>query len=40
VFAEFETEDAALRVAQRLPSTMNGFVAQGLDRHPLRGLAD
>jgi 4-diphosphocytidyl-2-C-methyl-D-erythritol kinase len=40
VFAEFGTEGAALRVAQRLPSTMNGFVAQGLDRHPLRGLAD
>jgi 4-diphosphocytidyl-2-C-methyl-D-erythritol kinase len=39
VFAEFETEEAARRVASLLPPTMNGFVAQGLDRHPLHGLA-
>lgn len=40
VFAEFETEAAARRVANRLPSTMSGFVAEGLDRHPLHGLAE
>lgn len=40
VFAEFETEEAARRVAKLLPPTMNGFVAQGIDRHPLHDLAD
>jgi 4-diphosphocytidyl-2-C-methyl-D-erythritol kinase len=40
VFAEFETEAAARRVAGLLPPTMIGFVAQGLDRHPLHGLAE
>jgi 4-diphosphocytidyl-2-C-methyl-D-erythritol kinase len=40
VFAEFETEEAARRVASLLPPRMNGFVAQGLDRHPLHGLAN
>jgi 4-diphosphocytidyl-2-C-methyl-D-erythritol kinase len=40
VFAEFETEDAARRVASLLPPTMSGFVAQGLDRHPLHSLAN
>jgi 4-diphosphocytidyl-2-C-methyl-D-erythritol kinase len=39
VFAEFESEDAARRVASSLPGSMNGFVAQGLDHHPLHGLA-
>lgn len=39
VFAEFPTEEDAQRLASRLPSTMRGFVAQGLDRHPLRRLA-
>ena len=38
VFAEFETENAARRVASLLPPSMTGFVAQGLDRHPLHGL--
>jgi 4-diphosphocytidyl-2-C-methyl-D-erythritol kinase len=35
VFAPFETEDAARDVLRQLPGTMQGFVAQGLDRHPL-----
>lgn len=35
VFAAFGTEEAARDVLHRLPETMQGFVAQGLDRHPL-----
>ena len=35
VFASFGTEDAAWSVLRQLPETMQGFVAQGLDRHPL-----
>lgn len=35
VFASFATEDAAREVMSQLPKTMQGFVAQGLDRHPL-----
>ncbi|HQS99010.1 MAG: 4-(cytidine 5'-diphospho)-2-C-methyl-D-erythritol kinase [Hydrogenophilales bacterium 16-64-46] len=35
VFAAFESESAAQAVLQRLPGSMQGFVAQGLDRHPL-----
>jgi 4-diphosphocytidyl-2-C-methyl-D-erythritol kinase len=35
VFASFETERAARDVLGALPETMQGFVAQGLDRHPL-----
>jgi 4-diphosphocytidyl-2-C-methyl-D-erythritol kinase len=35
VFASFESEDAARSVLRQLPDTMQGFVAQGLDRHPL-----
>ena len=35
VFASFGTEDAARSVLRQLPETMQGFVAQGLDRHPL-----
>ncbi|MEW6591257.1 MAG: 4-(cytidine 5'-diphospho)-2-C-methyl-D-erythritol kinase [Pseudomonadota bacterium] len=35
VFASFETEAAAHDVLRQLPPTMRGFVAQGLDRHPL-----
>lgn len=38
VFASFESESAACSVLRRLPETMQGFVAQGLDRHPLAGL--
>lgn len=39
VFAEFETEQAAREVLSRLPPAMTGFVARGLDRHPLWELA-
>ena len=35
VFAAFEAEEAAWDVLRQLPETMQGFVAQGLDRHPL-----
>ncbi len=35
VFASFDTEDAARDVLRRLPDSMRGFVARGLDRHPL-----
>jgi len=35
VFASFGTEEAARNVLRQLPGTMQGFVAQGLDRHPL-----
>ncbi|MDP1863141.1 MAG: 4-(cytidine 5'-diphospho)-2-C-methyl-D-erythritol kinase [Thiobacillus sp.] len=35
VFASFGAEDAARDVLRQLPGTMQGFVAQGLDKHPL-----
>ena len=35
VFASFGTGDAARVVLRQLPGTMKGFVAQGLDKHPL-----
>jgi 4-diphosphocytidyl-2-C-methyl-D-erythritol kinase len=35
VFASFGTEDAARDVLRQLPDSMQGFVAQGLDKHPL-----
>jgi 4-diphosphocytidyl-2-C-methyl-D-erythritol kinase len=35
VFASFETEEAAHSVLRQLPDTMQGLVAQGLDKHPL-----
>lgn len=35
VFAEFATETGARAVQSQLPETMHGFVAQGLERHPL-----
>ena len=39
VFASFDSETAARAVLAKLPRTMKGFVARGLERHPLRGLA-
>ena len=39
VFASFDSEAAARAVFAQLPPTMSGFVARGLDRHPLRDLA-
>jgi 4-diphosphocytidyl-2-C-methyl-D-erythritol kinase len=38
VFASFESEAAARSVLAQLPATMSGFVARGLDRHPLWAL--
>ncbi len=35
VFASFGTEAAARDVLRKLPGSMQGFVAQGLDKHPL-----
>jgi 4-diphosphocytidyl-2-C-methyl-D-erythritol kinase len=39
VFAAFPTESAARQVRERAPRGMQGFIAQGLARHPLRDLA-
>jgi 4-diphosphocytidyl-2-C-methyl-D-erythritol kinase len=39
LFAAFGSEHAARAVLARLPPDMKGFVARGLDEHPLRGLA-
>jgi 4-diphosphocytidyl-2-C-methyl-D-erythritol kinase len=39
VFASFDTEAHARAVLSKLPPQMSGFVAQGLDRHPLWALA-
>jgi 4-diphosphocytidyl-2-C-methyl-D-erythritol kinase len=39
VFAEFQQREAADAVLQRLPAGMRGWVARGLDRHPLLDLA-
>jgi len=40
VFAEFEAEAEARAVHAALPGGMKGFVARGLDRHPLCGWTD
>jgi 4-diphosphocytidyl-2-C-methyl-D-erythritol kinase len=39
VFAEFATEDEAKTVLRQLPQAMRGFVARGLQQHPLRDFA-
>jgi 4-diphosphocytidyl-2-C-methyl-D-erythritol kinase len=39
VFAEFATEAEAQEVMQQLPSNMRGFVARGLQQHPLKSFA-
>jgi len=36
VFASFATREEAQSVLDRLPATMQGFVAQGIGHHPLR----
>jgi 4-diphosphocytidyl-2-C-methyl-D-erythritol kinase len=36
LFAEFATQAEALALHAKLPVGMSGFVAQGLDRHPLQ----
>jgi len=35
VFCAFDSEEHACRVLSELPADMRGFVARGLDRHPL-----
>lgn len=40
VFLAVENEAGAHAILQELPQDMQGFVARGLDRHPLYGLAD
>jgi 4-diphosphocytidyl-2-C-methyl-D-erythritol kinase len=37
VFAEFRDEQAARALERALPAAMRGFVARGLERHPLYG---
>jgi 4-diphosphocytidyl-2-C-methyl-D-erythritol kinase len=39
VFAAFENETAALKAKRRLPDTLQGFIAEGLARHPLFALS-
>jgi 4-diphosphocytidyl-2-C-methyl-D-erythritol kinase len=39
VFAAYAGERQARQVLEALPAGMRGFVARGLDRHPLHGLA-
>jgi 4-diphosphocytidyl-2-C-methyl-D-erythritol kinase len=38
VFAAFESREGAQRVVDELPEGVHGFVARGLDRHPMRDL--
>ena len=40
VFAEFETENEARALHATLPGGMQGFVARGLEQHPLRAFVD
>lgn len=40
VFASFAAEQDARAVLARMPQGMTGWVARGLDEHPLRALAD
>ena len=40
VFAPFAAEQDARAVLARMPEGMTGWVAQGLDEHPLRALSD
>jgi len=39
VFAEFDSEDQARRIFALKPEAIGGFVAQGLDKHPLHDFA-
>jgi 4-diphosphocytidyl-2-C-methyl-D-erythritol kinase len=38
VFAALEAREAAERAIEALPASMHGFIAQGLERHPLHEL--
>jgi 4-diphosphocytidyl-2-C-methyl-D-erythritol kinase len=39
VFAAFASREAAQQVLDQLPATMRGFVARGLEHHPLREVS-
>jgi 4-diphosphocytidyl-2-C-methyl-D-erythritol kinase len=39
VFAAFASREAAQQVLDQLPATMRGFVARGLEHHPLREIS-
>jgi 4-diphosphocytidyl-2-C-methyl-D-erythritol kinase len=40
VFAELQSESEARALESQLPATMRGFVAQGLEQHPLHDLTN
>lgn len=40
VFAEFSTEQAAEIALAQVPADMTGFMAQGLERHPMHDFAE
>jgi 4-diphosphocytidyl-2-C-methyl-D-erythritol kinase len=40
VFAAFDREEEARRVLGLRPRNLEGFVARGMDRHPLHDFAD
>jgi 4-diphosphocytidyl-2-C-methyl-D-erythritol kinase len=40
VFAEFAAEGEARALQSELPDSMRGFVARGIERHPLYDWAD
>ena len=40
VFAEFPSEEAAIKAHRSLPSPVKGFVARGLDRNPALAILD
>ena len=40
VFAELQSESEARTLESQLPETMRGFVAQGLEQHPLHDLTN
>ncbi len=40
VFAEFATENEAYAALRQRPDTMRGFVAKGLDQHPMHDLME
>jgi 4-diphosphocytidyl-2-C-methyl-D-erythritol kinase len=39
VFAEFSRQEDAESLYKELPAAMRGFVARGLERHPLHDFA-
>jgi len=39
VFASFASREAAQEVLEEVPATMKGFVARGLEHHPLREVS-